>query len=129
MRQLPALLVIVAIMGPVMALAEDLPQNPALAAAIAKGREHRQVRDAADATAYAGRIAAATYGSAEAAVQAPFHAVADGDAWRVTGSRPMDITKMTGPLSIVVARNDGAVREILFTAAPPGWDVGMHGSR
>lgn len=106
-------------------MADDLPENHALAAAIAKGREHRPVADAADAEAYAARITTETYGGAQTQAQLPFHAVADGDRWKVVGSRPMDLGTMTGPLTIVVQRDDGAVQEIVFTAAPAGWDAAI----
>lgn len=123
MSRLAVLAVAVVMVAGGMAVADDLPENHALAAAIAKGREHHPIADAANAEAYAKRLTTATYGEAQTQAQLPFHAVADGDRWRVVGSRPMDLGTMTGPLTIVVRRDDGAVQEIVFTAAPAGWDA------
>lgn len=54
--------------------------------------------------------------------------MADGDQWKVTGSRQMDIGTMSGPLTITVRREDGVVQELAFTLAPVGWDAGLrHG--
>ena len=123
MSRLAVLAVAVVMVAGGMAMADDLPENHALAAAIAKGREHRSVADAADAEAYAARITMATYGEKQTKAQLPFHAIAEGDRWKVVGSRPMDLGTMSGPLTIVVRRDDGAVQEIVFTAAPSGWDT------
>lgn len=99
--------------------------HPRFAAAVAKGQERRPIVSAVEAQAYADRITVATYGEAEARPQRPFHAVADGDSWKVVGSRPMDLGTLTGPITIVVRREDGTVRELAFTAAPAGWDAAI----
>lgn len=109
--------------GQALASNGERPENPELAKVIARGVEHRPVTDAADAEAYAARITAATYGKPEAEAQSPFRAVPDGDRWRVTGSRPMNLAALSGPLTIVVRRDDGSIRDIVFTAAPAGWDA------
>lgn len=108
-----------------MAAPGDLPENHALASAIARGTEKRAIVSAADAEAYAARITTATYGAAQAQTQLPFRAEAEGPRWRVVGSRAMDLGTLTGPLTIVVRREDGKVEEIMFTAAPVGWDAGL----
>ena len=97
--------------------------HPQFAAAVARGQERRPINSAGEAEAYADRITVATYGEAEARPQRPFHAIADGDTWKVTGSRPMNLGTLTGPITIVVRREDGTVRELAFTAAPAGWDA------
>ena len=37
----------------------------------------------------------------------------------------MDLRTLTGPITIVVRREDGTVQELAFTAAPAGWDAAI----
>ncbi len=97
--------------------------NPKAAAAIARGVERRQVIDQTAAEQYATRITVATHGQAEAESQMPFHATQDGDLWWVRGSKPASLATMSGPLTIAIARHDGSVRDLFYTAAPAGWDA------
>ncbi len=103
---------------------DGLPaSHPQFASAVAKGQERKPIGSATEAEAYADRITAATYGDVEAEKQRPFHAVEDGDYWTVTGSRPMSLPTMSGPITIAIRRTDGTIHELAFTAAPAGWDA------
>lgn len=90
-----------------------------------KWEEHRSFDTASDAEAYAARLCTAVYGfEAETRRQLPFHALDEGDTWRVTGARPYGwpLDPLRGPLTVVFDKGTGRVLDMFFTGAPAGWD-------
>ena len=88
--------------------------------------EHRGFNTAAEAEAYAERLCTAVYSDRnETTHQLPFHAGDEGDTWRVVGSRPYGwpLDPFTGPMTILIEKSTGKVRNIFFTCAPAGWDA------
>lgn len=87
--------------------------------------EHRRFDTAVEAETYAERLCTGIYSDRnEIAYQKPFHALDEGDAWRVSGSRPYGwpTNPMTGPMTVVIEKASGRVIDVFFTGGPKGWD-------
>lgn len=90
-----------------------------------QSEEHRSFDTPSDAEGYAARLCTAIYGfEAETKYQLPFHATDEGATWRVSGARPYGwpLDPLRGPLTVVLDKSTGHVKDIFFTGGPAGWD-------
>ena len=95
------------------------PADPELMRAMTRDLLPRPIATGSDAETYAQEVTSRIYGPKAAFLQAPFHAEAEGDHWRVTGSRSWGglaewyTLDRSGPITVVFGL-DGVVRNVYF---------------